>query len=205
MNNYIDPFGRIHDKPEPKYSNNGWLYTAVAIRSRYIMDESFDAVRDCIRNLERHPYATGSLPPISRDEILGLSYLAPLTLLNRLDGWSFCPYQKPKFNLIKFLKEAWECFGQHRNYFWVNGKTHIYHVAFLVPLQDRYFLLKNAERYHFVCHFMYHLIHLIDQLIPAKNRSERLIKYLKGKNDIDAVSNYFGNEHPLTQFIENKK
>jgi hypothetical protein len=52
---------------------------------------------------------------------------------------------------------------------------------------------------------MYHLIHLIDQLIPAKNRSERLIKYLKGKNDIDAVSNYFGANHPLTQFIENKK
>lgn len=200
MNNYIDQFGRIHDNSEPKYSNNGWLYTAVAIRSGYSIDESCDAVFDCIENLERHPYKT-SLPPISRDEILGLSYLMPHRLLDRLDKWNFCPYQKPKFNLIKFLKEAWECSWQHRNYFWANKKRQMFHIAFLVPLQDRYFILKNAGKYHFV----YHLIYKIDQLLPAINRSERLIKYLKGKNDIDAVSNYFGKEHPLTQFIENKK
>ena len=198
MNNYIDEFGRMHDKP--RGSNNGWLYSAVALKAGYSLNVKIDAIQNCIENLERHPYET-SQPPISRDEMLGLYHLNANKLFRRLDGWSFCPYQKPKFNLIKFIKEAWECFGQHRNYFWANGKTQIYHIAFLVPLQDRHFILKNVGKYHFV----YHLIHLIDQLIPAKNRSERLIKYLKGKNDIDAVSNYFGANHPLTQFIENKK
>jgi hypothetical protein len=199
MNNYIDQYGRIHDKPKPKFSNNGWLYSAVALRVGFNLNIEYDAIQDCIDKLERHPYVICSLPPISRDEVLGLSCFDPKFLMAvlTLQKWSFCPYQKPKFNLIKFIKEAWECYGQHRNYFWVNGKTHIYHVAFLVPLQDRYFILNNAGKYH----FMYHLIHLIDQLLPTKNRSERLIKYLKGKNDIDAVSNYFGANHPLTQFI----
>jgi hypothetical protein len=205
MNNYIDEFGRIHDKPYPKFSNNGWLYSAVALKAGFNLNIEYDAIQDCIKNLERHPYVINSLPPISRDEILGLSHLNRNKLFNRLDGWSFCPYQKPKFNLIKFIKEAWECYGQHRNYFWANGKTQIYYVAFLVPLQDRYFMLKNAGKYNFLFHFLYHLIHKIDQLLPSKNRSERLIKYLKGNNDIDAVVNYFGADHPLTKFIENKK
>lgn len=199
MKNYIDKYGRIHEK-ENKLSNNGWIYSAYAQKAGLIIDITHAHMYDCYQNFERHPYIVSN-PPISRDEILGLSYFLPNSMCKKLleRNWDFCPYDKPRFNLIKLINQLKECYGKNRNYFWKNDKSQIYHIAFKVPLQDRHYILKNAGKYNFV----YHLIHLLDQLIPTKNRSVLAIKWLKGNRKNSDIIQYFDSNHPIVKHLNN--
>jgi hypothetical protein len=47
------------------------------------------------------------LPPISRDEILGMAALG-LLKPRHLNGWNFSPFPLPKFNLFTLLKQLWQ-------------------------------------------------------------------------------------------------
>lgn len=199
--NYMDRFGRWHDKPikEGKEwsSNNGWFYTAVSKRVGMVVHVIPGAAYFCARHLSRHPYVVridDSIPPISRDEILGLVYLGHLTKKN-MKGWNFSPYILPRFNIFKFIAQLWECRGKHRNHFWKNELSQVYHVAFVVPLQDRHFILTCWGEFN----AFYWLIDKINNKIKITNRSSRLIRFLKTGKDIEAVANYFGPNHPITK------
>ena len=202
---YIDRYGRYHDRPvengEPS-SDNGWLYTAVAKRLGAEVNLSPNAAQYCAENLERHPLTVTNRPyvPFSRDEVLGLAYLGYLKP-EHLDGWNFSPYPLPKFNPIKLVQQLWRVRKEHRTFFWRNGLTQIYHVAFMVPLQDRHFLNQCWGRYN----AFYHLIHIIDTMLPKDNRSARNMRFLKSGKDRAGVANYFGPEHPLSELANAKK
>lgn len=197
VNQYIDQFGRMHEKQNKK-SNNGWIYSAYAIKAGIELNISKKACNDCFTQNERHPFSI-TTPPISRDEIIGLYYI----LKPKFVSFDFTPkaLSKPKFNLIKFIKQAKELYlnRNNRNFFWQNNLGQIYHIAFKVPLQDRHFILKQTGKYN----LFYHLIHLLDQKIPTKNRSELAIKWLKGNRKNSDIIQYFDSNHPIVKHLQN--
>lgn len=213
MNYYQDKWGRFHHKPckngEPS-SNNGWLYTAFAVKVGLpvyadLLEECFDK---CVEydpishsaELSRSPDKTN--PPISRDEILGMTALG-LLKQEHLNGWNFSPFPLPAFSAVKLLKQLWELrpsfsryvtylgdeegdypklFGYHiitphRNYFWKNNLDQLYRFAFSVPVQDRYFILKTWGKFSWLkpSHIFYRAVSKVDELLPKKSG----IKFLK--------------------------
>jgi hypothetical protein len=115
LNNYFDEYGRLHDKPvtpeNPVPSNNAWIYTAYFKVAGGIVNilKLANCFAQCLVNgkfVLRNPGQT--LPPQSRDEILGaveLDLLKP----EHLDGWSFSlTIRFPKFSAIKLIKQLWE-------------------------------------------------------------------------------------------------
>lgn len=199
MKTFTDRYGRIHDTEtdgDSPSSDNGWLYSAVAKKLGVELNIDYRVGIYCAMYLKRHPSTVTNRPyvPISRDEILGLAYLGYLEP-HHLEGWNFSPFLLPKFNLIKLIKQLLEARGQHRNYFWRNELTQIYHVAFIVPLQDRHFLNKCWGRYNPI----YHLIDFLYHLRQPTDRSSRQIRFLKTGKDKDAIVNYYSDKenHPL--------
>lgn len=199
LNDYTDAFGRVHDKPCPNgaySSNNGWLYTAVAKKLGAPVEVSKLYAHLCADARTRH---LGDYePPISRDEILGLAYLGFSTELDLLESrWNFCPYELPKLNLFKLIAQLWKCRGQHRNYFWKNKLTQVYHVAFLTPFHDRHFHMSCMGGFSVI----YWLIAKIYEMKKPTDKSSRLIRFLKTGEDREAVRFYFGEDHPLCAYI----
>lgn len=207
---YVDEYGRYHDVPvnaarQPS-SDNGWLYSAIGKKigahdflAEYNRNHPSPAALYCVVKRVRHPKGVTNRDqdiPISRDEILGLVYLGYMKP-DDLTGWNFSPFKMEKFNLIRLIKQLWEAKGEHRNYFWRNDLKQIYRFAFSVPLQDRHFINSCWGRYN----FFYHMIHVIDNLIPKKNRSSRNMRFLKTGKDIKGVVNYFGSDHAFTKLI----
>ena len=204
MDNFVDKWGRYHDKPvtesNPVPSNNGWIYTAYAEKAGLPVDHAL--LTNCfayckqfdrkgrvylIRSPQKHT------PPISRDEILGmaaLGFLAP----KHLNGWSFSPYKLPKFDLIKTVKQAIEMIGKHRNYLWQNNMDQLYRFAFSVPLADRHFILQKWGRFN----RFYWLIAQIDGLIKGKNG----IRWLKTGKGVEEMKLEFSESHPLKMISE---
>jgi hypothetical protein len=202
--NYIDKYGRIHDAPSmngESSSDNGWLYSAVAKRAGFPLQLNQDVAQHAAETLQRHPPTVTNRPfvPISRDEILGLAYLGYLKP-HHLEGWNFSPEPLPRFNPIKLIQQLWRIRKEHRTYFWRNGLTQVNHVAYMVPLQDRHFLLQCWGKYN----AFYHLIHIIDSAIPKSDRSSRNMRFLKTGKDIGGVINYFGPNHPLSKYVQDK-
>jgi hypothetical protein len=210
--NFIDKYGRVHDQVVENgesSSDNGWLYSAVykKLGGTLQLDES--VAMYCVEKKQRHPKTVGNREdiPISRDEILGLAYLGYLKP-QHLDGWNFSPYPKEEFNLIKFIKQALELVDsfypfklKHRNYFWKNRLNQIDHIAFSVPLQDRYFILQQWGQYNLV----YHIVHEINSKLPTSDRSSRQINFLKNSSDIESVLNYYQHEnHPSVLKVKEK-
>lgn len=199
--NYTDRWGRVHDKPikgNGKYpSNNGWLYSAVAKRLGTSIMVHASGARFCALFRVRHP--DQEAPPISRDEILALAYLGYL-YPNYLDGWNFSPFPIPKFKLFDTLRQAFSLVDwktrtlKHRNTFWKEGYSQLYRFAFSVPFQDRHFLNQCWGKYN----PFWHLIHVIAHRKKPEDRSSRLLRYLKTGQDKEAVANYFGSQHPLS-------
>lgn len=200
MSDYMDKYGMYHDKPcvagEPK-SNNAWIYTAYAEKGKLPLDKDLVEVtfKKCIIPaieltagfyLIRTPYK--ACPPISRDEILGMASLGFLKP-EHLTGWSFSPYEVPKFNLIKTIKQLLELRGKHRNYFWQNNMDQIYRFAFSVPLQDRHFILQTWGKFN----PFYWLVAKIDAMFEAKSGMDWL-KYNKG---MEVMKEEFPENHPL--------
>lgn len=199
-NKFMDVFGMYHDKAcvagQPK-SNNAWIYTAYAEKGNLPLDKDLIEVtfKKCIIPapeltmgfyLVRTPYK--ACPPISRDEILGMASLGFLKP-EHLNGWSFSPYEVPKFDLIKTIKQLMETNGKHRNYFWQNNMDQIYKFAFSVPLQDRHFILTKWGRFNII----YWMIAKLDSIFKAKSGMDWL-KYDKG---LDVMKQEFPDDHPL--------
>lgn len=199
---YIDKYGRIHDKPceNGQYSsNNGFIYSAIARKLGGFIPLDYRYANQCAKNMVRN--LDKSDPPISRDEILGLVALGAMTK-NELPTWSFSPYPLPKFNLITLVKQLWECRDKHRNYFWQNELTQVYHVAFSTPLQDRHFINKHFKRFN----PLYWVIAKVDSWLTPKSNSGHLIRFLKYDimPDIKVFEEYFGETHPITYLARKK-
>jgi hypothetical protein len=199
MSNYIDNYGRYHDKPvtdsNPTPSNNGWIYTAYADKLGLPVDKQklTQCFSQCKRTdkkgrtyLIRSPLKES--PPISRDEILGMAELG-LLQPKHLNGWNFSPYPLPVFSLLLLIKQLWEIKDKHRNYFWQNGLSMVYHLAFSVPLSDRHFILSKWGKFN----LFYFLVAKVDSLLPAKNG----IKWLKNGGDKKALLSEFPDDHPF--------
>jgi len=207
INNYIDRFGRIHDKPciggEPS-SNNSWLYSAVFIKLGGKLDIEPWVLDTCSLDRLRHPDASG--PVISRDEILGLEYLQPGCTGVVQNGWGFSPWPWPKFNPWLLIVQAFHCFDphkpftlRHRNTFWLNGFDQIYRFAFSVPWSDRHTILKLNGK----CNPWWHLWHWILNR-PTKNRSGRQLYWFKTGKDLAGVAAYYNEGHPTRAMAEAK-
>jgi hypothetical protein len=201
MSNYWDSYGRLHHKPcnnGVPSSNNGWIYTAYADKlmtidlDRNRLTECFNKciIKDARRDQSFLIRSPGKdLPPMSRDEILGMAALG-LLQPNHMDGWNFSPYPLPAFNLFKTLKQLIELIGKDRNYLWQNYMDHTYRFAFSVPLSDRHFILQKWGKFNLV----YWAIAKIDSMLGAPKNG---IPWLKGGKDIAAMQAEFPADHPL--------
>lgn len=203
---YQDQWSRYHDKPTDGVSpssNNGWIYTAYAKKLGFKMD--YRSLRDCFYEcyrgrgiIDRSPYKKD--PPISRDEILGLFYLRFLITYD-LDGWRFCPYDIPRFNLFKLISEAISMIGAHRNDLWRGeGKPQLWRFAFSVPIQDRAFILRLEKR---KVPLFYRLYEWIDKRITKKSVSSKMIGWLKYEETYDPAvfEEYFGPDHIFVRSV----
>jgi len=220
MNNYYDKYGRLHHKPcidgEPS-SNNGWIYTAYHFKLHNTYPflqydyELIEVGEECAARLKRHPAPIENKVPISRDEILGLTYLGFLKE-SHLDGWNFSPFPLPKFNLFKLTAQLWELSPEinathdfntgkngselkfkHRNYFWQNNLDQLYRFAFSVPIQDRAFILECWGETRSLRYYFYKAIAFVDSKI-GKDSGIRWLKY--GKS-LAAMQEEFPEDHPL--------
>jgi hypothetical protein len=215
MNNYIDKYGLHHDAPVGSdgetSSGNALYYTAIAFRLGVIKELTPTMMRilvDCASERKRHVTSENSKGvPISRDEILGITSMgyAHLTLrpIDRF-SWNFSPFMLKKFNLKLFIIQAFHCLNPytgellHRNTFWQKEFNQIYHVAFSVPLSDRYFINRCMGR---IYNPIYHLIHVVSHWKQPENRSARLLRWFKTGKDIQAVANYFPKDHPFQDYV----
>lgn len=222
MNIYEDQNGQFHNKPvtgsNPIPTNDGFIRTAYAQKVGLITWPSK------LRSLFQLCLKEGKLfqrlpnkpePPPSRDVVLGAFYLR-LMKMEHMNGWNFSPYKLPKFSLIQLIKQAWalvivqpyykRILGvdvklyhfelSHRNFFWNNSLSQIYHIAFSVPLQDRYSILKWSGRfkYYLPSHLLYASISLIDRL--GKPSGIRYLKY-GGEKNMRAMCKEFPADHPI--------
>jgi hypothetical protein len=192
LNNYVDQYGRYHHKPvtvsEPIPSNNGWIYTAYAKKAGLEVDQY--KLKYCVELSEQGDgvfWRTPGkpLPPMSRDEILGLAYLG----FDILKTWNFSPYPVPKFSLVKTVKQFLEQRGKHRNYFWQNNLDQIYRFAFSVPLVDRHFILQQRNKFNII----YWAIAKVDSMIGSSSG----IRYLKYGKSKEAMLKEFPENHPI--------
>lgn len=203
-NNYIDSQGRMHDKVcfNGKYSsNNGWIYSAIYTKLGGKLNIDLDYALKCAKYRLRH--LDKPEPPISRDEILGLAYLGFLKP-EHLDGWNFSPYKLPKLDLHLLFDQLHDCVGKDRNHFWKNKLEQVYHLAFMVPFQDRNFI--NKSKQFKKCNVFYNLVEKIDRLIEPKSNSGYMIKFLKYEimPPMNAFEEYFGVDHPITKLARKK-
>ncbi len=216
MNNYIDKYGRVHNKPvtdsDPYPCNNAWIYSALFEKAGGSLDAlamSYAFIECSVPALKRNPGE--SRIPISRDEILGMSALGFL-YPHHLNKWSFSPFPIPRFSAIKLLKQLWQLrpslvsdgvggyvlVYKHRNYFWQNNLDQIYRFAFSVPLTDRHFILKNWSK---PSHVFYAALAKLDSLGKKKNGISYL-KYGKGREEMLLE---FPKDHPIQQLLTEKK
>lgn len=113
---FQDKWSRWHDKPcingEPK-SNNGWIYSAYADIlglpvNRVKLYECYNKSRaNYPQTWPLHRSPGKGLPPMSRDEILGLDYFNMLwtTELEMIRHWQFCDL--PGFKATPLWKMNW--------------------------------------------------------------------------------------------------
>jgi hypothetical protein len=203
MLNFVDKYGRYHDKPvtdsNPIPSNNGWIYTAYADKLNLTVDKEKlqKCFNECLvteipadssspHHLIRSPYLP--LPPISRDEILGMAALGMLKP-EHLNGWNFSPFPLPAFNIVTLVKQLWEIRNKHRNYFWQNALSMVYHVAFSVPLTDRHFILSKWGEFN----WFYFIVAKVDSLFKPKNG----LGWLKYNRDKEVMLEEFSADHPF--------
>jgi hypothetical protein len=207
MSNFIDYFGRYHDKPvtekNPIPSNNGWIYTAYAEKGN--LPINYFALASCFKrcksvnmempngiSLHRHPIGSkDTAVPISRDEILGMASLG-LLKLKHLNGWNFSPYPIPSFNPIKTIRQFLELIGKHRNYLWENNMSHTYRFAFSVPITDRHFILQKCGKFN----VFYWLVAKIDARFSKPKNGIHWVKY-GGDERKKIMQSEFPENHPL--------
>ena len=211
MNYYVNKYGLWDVKPvgedgEPT-GNDGWIVTAYAAKARLpicYMDihETYweYCTDDFLFPIMRLP--NKRTPPLSRDVMLGFCALGFIHV-NRLKerNWNFSPYPLPKFNLFKLLAQLWKLRGKHRNTFWLeSGYEQVYHVAFMIPFQDRGTYFRAAGK---PVPFFYALVESIDMKMKSSSDSSTLLSWVKynKKPEKEVFERYFGKDHPIYQAI----
>jgi hypothetical protein len=183
-------YGMLHDKPVSdtnKFPCNdsmilmGLLYKLKESKSyTFLMDYYWLALRHTKFNswpypIERVPSKKDPMP--SRDFYLGAVSLKLVTVETFIaNDWNFSPIELPKLNIFKLVYQLWQCKGKDRKYFWHNNLTQVYHVACMVPFQDREFYYRiNGLK----APLIYRLIAAIDKIIKPKKNSAKFIRFLK--------------------------
>lgn len=200
---YVDKLGLYHDSKDAR-SNNKWIYTAYAKRVGLIQDISKEAYAEalyCFAWKARHKEREA--PPISRDEILGLVYLLkPEDTISLSRKFNFSPYPLPRLNIFRLICELILSYGEHRNYHWQNDLKQMRHVAYMVPFQDRAFLMRHWEM---KVPWYYKFIEWIDKKIKKTNRSSLAIRSFKyNMDDFKGICYYFEVGHPIRDYITKK-
>jgi hypothetical protein len=215
MITYQDNWSRWHDKKCPDRlpsSNNGWKYTAIAIKLGFPVDH--EALEECFKLckprilenpkrlvMDRSPGK--SEPPMSHDEITGMHYCKVHTQTDFNGTSDFCPYEIPKFNPIKSIAAMWRIrpknfilWGEphaHRNALW--NEPHAYRFNFKLPLDTKYHMILESgyERPS----FFLKLVHFFYELFPHENTTMRWLKGGKFPEPSVWVEE-FGDQHPFT-------
>lgn len=227
MSNYICKYGLYHDKPviekEPS-SNNGWIYTAYAkaigLPISYIkMAQTF---KDCVANnriINRLPGK--KIPPLSRDEVIGMYYLGMLSYSYlKSNHFVYHGYGKPvNLKTIKEILSGLTTLAiitmikgkHHRNNFWKYDIKAMYQLAYRLNPADVYWLKKcEGIKPHTEECLAWKLY--VKVTVDCGSESERNILWLQakklGKNNvlkkINVESNfksYFGSDHILTRSL----
>lgn len=163
MSNYVDKYGRYHDRKTPENgepsSGNGYIYTAFAVMLGLPFDyqKVFDCARACYTELHESGRSFSmnrspgiSTPPMSRDEIIGLAGLKLLDY-DALERSGFVFHQEHDFKVeknlslkgfIKAIKALYKIKDAHRNEVWMGKHYDGYTLAFRLSLADRYFVKK---------------------------------------------------------------
>ena len=223
MSKYLDKHGRLHHKEvtaeNPFPSNNGFIYSARAVRSGLFVNIDKKVLSICSQHNLRHlKEDVWPQVPQSRDEVLGLSYLG-YTPEEITKTWKFNPEDRPipPFSLSKLITQVkslivgfqpyykrilgvniklYNIELAHRNFFWKNNLDQVYRLAFSVPMQDRYAILKWSNRFKLYRpdHLFYAALAMID-----KRGEPNGIRYLKygGKENLKASVSDYPEGHPV--------
>ena len=227
--------GLYHDKPcKPSYtdkdgvvyeprSNNGWIYTAYANRLLIMRPSNriklHDTFADCrlraaysnVYFLDRLPGK--ELPPMSRDEIIGMISLGfnPLRY-----GW-FMYKMNHEPNYFEAIKALWKIRKEHRNTFWEKGIIEAYPIAMKLWWHDRHYILKGlgmkSNWFYFLMFQLYAAMTIVQNNISAKNvlwlqlsdlktQSATSRFWLKLINQKKNFMEYFGKNHPFNNIEE---
>jgi hypothetical protein len=194
---YIDKYGLYNVEPVDQdglpTGNDGWILTAYAKKlgvevSLIELANTYSSLPLMyVQGVACYPAARlpeKSEPPVSRDVMLGLSYLFNPAYIDdrfapKITEWNFSPVELPKFNLLKTIASFILAQGEHRNFLWKKGLVHAYRFMFSVPLTDRAF--------YYRCR--------------GKNNSSALIRWLKYDQwpGLETFIGYFGEDHPITK------
>lgn len=189
-------------------SNDSMILTAIGskIGFPFIDDEGFwgqlTKRTDCkfYYPIERTPGKP--TPYCSRDFMLGAGSLGYVHwLFHRRLKWNFSPKPLPRLNIFKLVYQLIKLIGKHRNHFWMNeGFEQVYHVAFMVPFQDRAFYYRTANEKPPV---LYSIIEWIDKLFPPKTLSSKFIAFLKYNYQptIEEWEQKFSPDHPFVEQV----
>jgi hypothetical protein len=221
MSNYIDFDSFYHDKPVLNHmpsSNNPWVYTAYAKTLSLTVAEQ-DWYEHILVNCAkpRDGYLLFRtikrvMPPVSRDEYLGMAVLAPDGLYDLMIDNNWYTYDKDVldcFTWIDAICAAILIRNEHRNHFWQKEVLPVYKLAFKVWAHDRYFIKRMyGEKTSLIEFFSFYLYAIYGLLFADDGNTNLLWLQLKNLNSplhlfINAKKsflNYFGKDH-----IFNKK
>lgn len=229
---YQDKWTRWHDRPceneEPR-SNNGWIYTAYAahlMKGKNAFD--FKMLQKCYSGCNRTIFSSnmkidrspGQIhPPISKDEIIGLSSLGMLNVQSLINShWNFCnldEYEKEPLTIKKAwiaVKSLWKIRKEHRNHLWQNQMTETYCLAFRLMPWDTYYIKKDwgfeTSIFEWFCFYLNFVVAMLNG-----SKSSRMLMWLRLKdlgghklllkilNEKKAVETYFGKEHDFYKAV----
>lgn len=226
-NNYKCKYSLYHDKPvknnEPS-SNNGWLYTSMAMLlgvqelDMVHFMQLRDTYNECLNTNMNRLYFINRLPnkahpPISRDEVIGLTFLGsnlPHILMHN-KWYMFRTHKIIWHGLIDQLRAIWSMRNEHRNYFWQNGVDAAYPIAMRIWWHDRYYMKKvmaiRPTIFEFICFYIYAFSIvksgsageknlLTIQLADVASKGSWLAESLLNNIDVRAnIREYFGTDH----------
>lgn len=227
---YQDKWTRWHDKPcingEPK-SNNGWIYTAYGkyLDKDHLVNRDLDKRLECYKGCRKSEYPlkvdrspNDPIPPLSKDEVIGMVSLGLMTRHElAYSHWNFCNFEEytPKkltlSSIIKAAKLLYAARKEHRNYIWENKVEDAYPLAFLLPPEDQYYVIKHYGKSPGIFRTLIFYINTILTL-TGDNKSAKMLKWLQLEDmnhpllrfvDKDKfVRDYFGEEHPFVKGLE---
>ncbi len=230
MNRYICKYGLYHDKPvkviepyldkedrvfEPS-SNNGWIYTALAVQLKVLLGDysKLEDVHNKCLSIARddklyycYRLPTKILPPLSRDEAIGMISLGFDPFMYRY--WLSRPQ---KGSLINAFKILWSIRNEHRNTVWEKTLKGAYRIAFKLAFHDRYYVdvitFKKTKIHYWLFFQLYAFTTIIQRQRKTGKISAQNVLWLQLRDlnskfwirfiDIeDNLKHYFPKDHPF--------